>query len=115
MTPSQEALDPLDAAERADHMARRKAVYLRLHPETKHGAAGNGRKKSRQVGDSTELPADRFTAEAAAATGTSERKVQQDVARGEAIPAIAELAGTSLDKGVELDALALAGAREVAA
>jgi hypothetical protein len=33
----------LSSAERAKAQARRKAIYLELHPETKHGAAGRGR------------------------------------------------------------------------
>ena len=39
--------------------ARRKEIYEELHPETVHGAVGNGREKSRQIGDSTST--DRFT------------------------------------------------------
>jgi hypothetical protein len=49
---------------------------------------------------------DRYTKNTAKETGNSERTVQRNVARGENIPDVAELAGTSLDKGDELDALA---------
>ena len=86
------------------HVAERKNVYEKLHPETKHGQIGNGREKSRQVGDST---ADRFTADTAQKTGTSERVIQRDAARGSKIDAIQKVVGTSLDKGEELDALRL--------
>jgi ParB/RepB/Spo0J family partition protein len=36
----------LTPAERAAHQAKRKEIYERLHPETKKGATGRGRKKS---------------------------------------------------------------------
>ena len=51
--------------------------------------------------------AERFTAATAEATGKDERTVRRAAARGEA-PGddLAAVAGTSLDKGVELDALA---------
>jgi N6-adenosine-specific RNA methylase IME4 len=93
----------LTAAERARHTAERKRLYEEIHPETKHGVVGNGREKSRKVCDSTP---ERFTADTAKKTGTSERKVQLDAARGEKIAGIADVIGTSLDKGEELDALA---------
>jgi hypothetical protein len=41
-------------------LSERKIQYEFLHPETKHGAAGNGRKKSRNNCDSTSDQ--RFTA-----------------------------------------------------
>jgi hypothetical protein len=76
---------------------------LWFFPETKHGAIGGGHDQSRQVGDSAK--SDRFTASTAAATG-SERAVQPDAERGDALGEdLAAIAGTSLDKGVELDAL----------
>jgi len=53
-----------------------------LHPETRHGAVGNGREKSCQVGDSTP---DRFTADTAKKTGQSERVVQRDASRAERV------------------------------
>jgi hypothetical protein len=68
-----------------------------LHPETKHG----GDRKSDQVANS----ATRFTANTADATGKSERAVQIAAARGEALgDDLGAVTGTSLDKGVELDA-----------
>lgn len=93
----------LRPAERAILMARRKAAYEALHPETRHGAVGRGRGKSRQVGDS-----ERFTAETAARTGASERAVQRDVQRGNAIApdVLASISNTKLDKGSVLDELA---------
>jgi hypothetical protein len=93
----------LSDAERASMIARRKELYEIQHPETKKGAIGNGREKVRQIGDSTSA---RFTKEVAKATGKSERAIQRDATRAKAIPRLPELVGTSLDKGVELDALA---------
>jgi ParB-like chromosome segregation protein Spo0J len=85
-------------------IARRKKIYEEAHPETKNGAVGGGRKQVRQVG---EPAAERFTADTAKKTGKSERAVQRDAARGEALAGdLDKIAGTSLDKGVELDALA---------
>lgn len=53
---------------------RRKQAYEALHPETRHGAIGNGR-ESRKLCDSTPATgiARRFTADTAANTGQSER------------------------------------------
>ena len=93
----------LSDAERASMIARRKELYEIQHPETKHGGGEEGvrGKPSRQFGD-----LDRFTKEVAKATGKSERAIQRDATRAKAIPRLPELVGTSLDKGVELDALA---------
>jgi ParB family chromosome partitioning protein len=89
LTPSQEA----------EAIARRKAIYEELHPETTHG----GDRKSDQVANS----ATRFTSNTAKATGKSERAIQVAAARGAALgDDLSAIAGTSLDKGVELDALA---------
>jgi hypothetical protein len=83
--------------------AARKELYERVHPETKHGAVGRGRKKSRQVGDSIQV---RFTKDAARKTGRSERSVQREVERANKIFRLADVVGTSLDAPDELDALA---------
>lgn len=95
----------LGPAERASAVARRKAIYEELHPETQHGSPG----VSRQVGDTRERAGkERFTKQTADATGSSERTVQREAERGEKIgqEALGRVAGTSLDKGEELDALA---------
>lgn len=49
--------------------ARRDRLREILHPETAHGSIGNGREKSRQIGDSTDA---RFTADTAERTGRSD-------------------------------------------
>ena len=58
--------------------------------------------------------ADRFSAATAAATGRSESGIQLDAHRGEVLggETLAKIAGTSLDKGIELDALAKLSAKE---
>jgi ParB/RepB/Spo0J family partition protein len=97
----------LSPAERAGHTARRKELYEQKHPETKKGAAGRGRKKS-QVATSNE-PALAFIDETAQKTGKDRSTVAREVKRGKDIPDVASLAGTSLDKGDELDAVAKLG------
>ena len=93
----------LSPAERALHIDKRKKLYEKLHPQTKHG--GNrkspGEKSSRQNGNLK-----RFTEDTAGKTGQSERSVQRDAARGENVKVLPDIVGTSLDKGAELDALA---------
>jgi N6-adenosine-specific RNA methylase IME4 len=101
------ARNDLSEIQRDLAIARRKEIYELLHPETVHGAAGKGRPKSRQVGDSKQPPAARFTKDTAQSTGVGERTVQRSVARVETIGAetMAKLDDTSLSTGVELDAL----------
>jgi hypothetical protein len=97
----------LTPAERSAHQVKRKEIYERLHPETKAGAAqakgmNAAQGRGRQNGDDV----DRYTANVSKKTGKSERSIQREAARGAAIPDVAALASTSLDKGDELDALA---------
>ena len=76
-------------------------IYEALHPETANGATGGGHNQLRQNGEA----ASRFTADTAERTGRSERTIQRDAARGKALGAdLNRIAGTSLDKGVEIDA-----------
>jgi hypothetical protein len=97
----------LTPAEQAAHHARRKELYEQKHPETvsvtRRGGPGRGKKNGRQNGEGL---ADRYTKDAAEKTGDSERTIQRNVERGENIPNVAELSGTFLDQGTELDALA---------
>jgi hypothetical protein len=80
-------------------IARRKAIYEELHPETRPTSEGGGGRNNatrRQVGE--HQLADRFTADTAAKTGQSERAVQRAAARGAALgDDLADIAGTSLD------------------
>lgn len=98
----------LTPVERAEFTAKRKWAYEKLHPETVNGATGNGREKVRQLGEATpDNEIKRFTADTAAKTGQSERKVQRDAERGEkvCISVLAMVKGTHLDKGKYLDQL----------
>jgi ParB family transcriptional regulator, chromosome partitioning protein len=93
----------LSPAERADHVGRRKALYEKLHPETKHGAApgkaGGGKKaKGTKLGS--------FTKATAKATGQSATKIKRDATRAKDLDKLlGRINGTSLDKGAEMDAL----------
>jgi hypothetical protein len=80
--------------------ARRKEIYEALHPEARRG--GNAGPNGQFV----RTDAAAFTDATAEATGRDARSVRRDAARGEALGEVLEdIAGTSLDKGVELDAL----------
>lgn len=98
----------LSPADRAKGTARRKAIYLELHPETAHGT--NQHDSIRQLGDSSV----RFTVDTAENTGRSERAVQRDAERGEKISdrALAAISGTHLDTGTYLDKLKKLGPAE---
>lgn len=97
----------LSPIERDIAIARRKAIYAVLHPETLPGATGKGRPKVRQVGEANE-PAERFSKATAEATGQGERTIQRSISRVETIGEenMAKLVETPLNNGVELDALA---------
>lgn len=89
-------------AERAIAIARRKSIYLALHPETAQGVAGG---KARQGSASDNLSFAESTAEA---SGKSKRTIERDAQRGEDVGAetLQRVIGTTLDKGEEIDALA---------
>jgi hypothetical protein len=81
---------------------RRKAIYEELHPETKHGGNAGG-----PSGKFAHTETERFTAATAAAVGKDESTIRRAAARGEARgDDLGAVTGTSLDKGVELEALA---------
>jgi N6-adenosine-specific RNA methylase IME4 len=88
----------LSPAERALHVERRKEIYERLHPETKHGATGRGGKSSQNENS--------FVADIAEKTGKGRSTIARDVTRARKIVVLRDIAGTSLDQGDELDALA---------
>lgn len=93
----------LTAVERADYLARRKQLYVALHPETKHGGApgqkGGGKKpreaKEPKMGsfgessgeeDAASSPARSFVDDTAQKTGRSPTTVKRDVYIGERLP-----------------------------
>ena len=89
----------LTPAQAAYQVSRRKEIYEALHPEAKWG----GDRKSDQT---DKLSTRSFAADAAAQTGRDERSIRRDAARGEALGEdLKRIANTSLDKGVEIDAL----------
>ena len=92
----------LSPIERGLHVARRKELYERRHPETRKGATGVGRKKS-QIATSNEQ-ADSFIDDTAKKTGKHRATIARDVARGN-LDGIEAAIRTSLDKVDELDAL----------
>lgn len=96
----------LSPAERAAHHARRKAIYEKLHPETRRGG---DRKSDAATSKGKVFRKKTYAEETAAQVGRTARAVRMEVARGNAIPNVAALAGTALDKGDELDALAKLG------
>lgn len=91
----------LSPADRASQTARRKAIYLELHPETAQHVSGG---MSRQGTASDNLS---FAAATAEAIGKTERTVQRDAERGEKVAedALNLIRGTALDTGTYLDKL----------
>jgi len=83
-------------AERASQTARRKAIYLELHPETaEHVAGGKGNATADNLS-----PVPSFAASTAAMTEKDERTIQRDAERGsKVIPEVIDMiTGTYLDK-----------------
>jgi len=91
----------LTPSDRAQQTARRKAIYLELHPETEHGVAGAG---ARWNADGN-LQTASFASETARITGRDKSSVSRDVSRGEKIfePVFDLIRGTKLDNGSYLD------------
>ena len=93
------------AGESAVHIKRRKQIWEALHPTEAGGRSlptclSDGRK----AGPQHER---RFAADTAAVSDESKRSINQHLARAESLgDDLPRVAGTSLDKGVELDALA---------
>ncbi len=75
----------LTALERAEQTAERKTIYETLHPETRHGAVGQGRGKdsaNRQLESSSLLSSPSFASDTAAKTGRGESTIKRDAAIG---------------------------------
>jgi imidazolonepropionase-like amidohydrolase len=91
------------ASDRARYTARRKAIYLEKHPETKHGA--NLIPGVAKFATPTETPS--FVADTTKKTGESERVVRLHAERGEKIAAdvLRKIKGKFIDNGVYLDEL----------
>lgn len=89
----------LSPADRAKQTARRKAIYLELHPDTAHGA--NQHTKAGE--DNLSTP--NFAEATAAITGADARTVRRDAERGEKVidEVLDMIRGTKLDTGTYLD------------
>ena len=93
----------LTPSDRARQTARRKAIYLEMHPETGRGKANA--KEIQSLDASERVPA--FVDATATITGRSRSAVAADVDRGQKIlPEVMDLiSGTKLDTGTYLDKL----------
>jgi N6-adenosine-specific RNA methylase IME4 len=93
----------LSPAERALHVGRRKELYEKIHPDTvsvrKRGGPGRGKRNESRAATS-------FIDDAAAKMGKHRATIARDAARATKIAGLADVIGTSLDEGEELDALA---------
>lgn len=87
----------LSPSDRARQTARRKAIYLELHPETGHGKASPNKDDKLSS----------FAEQTAAVVGMDKRSVQRDAERGEKVTeeAMGLIRGTHLDTGAYLDKL----------
>jgi ParB-like chromosome segregation protein Spo0J len=94
------ARSELTDAQRADHHVRREAILVRMGEVAAGGKGGDRR--------STDKLSVGYATKAAADLGVDERTVRRDLRRGKNIApdVLAEVAGTDMDKGVVLDALA---------
>jgi ParB family transcriptional regulator, chromosome partitioning protein len=101
----------LTPAQEAAAVSRRKEIYEALHPETKHHVAGAHAANKAMGRDASDNLS--FASSTAEATGKDKRSVERAAARGAALgDDLVAVEGTSLDKGVELDALAKMAAGE---
>lgn len=93
----------MSPADRASQTARRKAIYLELHPETAQGVAGAAARWDATAKSATAS----FVTETAEAVGKAERTVRLDAERGEKVAedALNLIRGTALDTGTYLDKL----------
>lgn len=96
----------LTEAEEAHHLARRKVLWEKRAEREVLGGKTSPTQIATQHKDRPQNQK-AFAAETEAVTGQSKRSINQKLARAEALgDDIQQVVGTSLDKGVELDALA---------
>lgn len=96
----------LTDSQRAKLVAKRKAAYEAVHGPAKAASArGANRAMGRNV--TANLADTSFAKDTAAKTGRSERSIQRDATRAKALgDDLDRIAGTSLDTGAQIDALA---------
>lgn len=75
----------LSPADRAARVARRKALYLELHPETAQHVAGAHASNREQGNATANFAAASFVSDTAEKTGAAERTVRLNAERGEKI------------------------------
>ncbi|GAC1040852.1 hypothetical protein [Rhizobium sp. No.120] len=93
----------LSPAQEAAHVARRKAIYEEIYGPAK---AVGGRASALAQGRSVANAESAFATSTAETSGRSVKAIQVAAQRGTALGAdINRIANTSLDKGVEMDAL----------
>jgi ParB-like chromosome segregation protein Spo0J len=97
----------LSPADRASQTARRKAIYLELHPETAQHVAGAHASNEAQGNAAANFAVASFASATAEATGKAERTIRLDAERGEKVAedALNLIRGTALDTGTYLDKL----------
>lgn len=95
----------LSVAQRGKYMKRRRQIWEAMHPNELEVGKVFPPQVSGHGGARPQVKA--FAASTAAATGITKRAINQHIARAEALgDTLDRVTGTSLDKGVELDALA---------
>jgi len=99
----------LSPAERAAHIYRRAELWEKKRKVQKEESNGQNLADTLKVSKRGRVGEGRpkqFAAETAAIAKTSKSAVNQDISRAEKLgPDLSKIAGTSLDKGVEIDAL----------
>lgn len=97
----------LTAAQRAQAIKRRKEIWEALHPVVKAAIEVGEVCPPQNKHPMARQQEHGFAASTASVTGEAKRTINQHLARAEALgDDLPRVAGTSLDKGVELDALA---------
>jgi len=95
----------LSPAEEALHIRRRQEVWEEINGPAK-AVGARAANAAMGKGDATEKSSVAFTKETAKTSGKDERTIRQAARRGKELgPDLSKIAGTSLDKGVEMDAL----------
>ena len=99
------------ASQRTSYTKRRKQIWEALHPEERQVAQAAPPVEIKQRGHAQDQS---FAAATAEATGQSKATTNRAIARADALgeETLAQVANTSLDSGVELDALAKLDAPE---
>lgn len=78
--------------------AQRKRIYEKLHPETKRGALGGKGINADILTDKLSVRTDNYAADAATATGETERTVRRKNLIGEQLESVADqLSGTAIE------------------